>query len=53
VVYMILKKKKESDDTPVVDYDIEDDAADGADAAEGEAPEAEAFEDDEPKNDAE
>ncbi|MBQ9151269.1 MAG: FIVAR domain-containing protein [Clostridia bacterium] len=49
VVYLILKKKKESDDTPVVDYDIEDDAGEGTE----EAAEGEAFEDDEPKTDAE
>lgn len=37
VVYLILKKKKEGDDTPVVDYNIEDDEADLTESAEDDA----------------
>ncbi len=36
VVYLILKKKKEGDDTPVVDYNIEDDEAELTESAEDE-----------------
>ena len=57
VVYLILKKKKEGDDTPVVDYNIEDDEAeltegaeddaDALDEADAETAEDEVFADDE------
>ena len=39
VVYLILKKKKEGDDTPVVDYSIEDDEAELTESTEDEGEE--------------
>ena len=41
VVYLILKKKKEGDDTPVVDYNIEDDEAELTESTEDEGEELE------------